>query len=85
MQTKSKEAPAPLIHMKSQNKKGYIPLPPVDDEIRRIITSNGYGENSCCSARTNCFLEKLSLSEAVMLVKRYVRSVVVVTWLSKYK
>ena len=54
----------------SQNKKGYIPLPLSDDDIRRIITSNGYGENHCCSARINCFLEKLTLSEAVMLVKR---------------
>lgn len=54
-----------------QKKMGYVPLPPSDDEIRRIVTSNGYGDNRCCSERTNCFLEKLSLSEAVKLVSRY--------------
>ena len=67
---KDQEALLSVNKKQSQNKKGYIPLPLSDDDIRRIITSNGYGENHCCSARINCFLEKLSLSEAVILVKR---------------
>ena len=61
-----------LSRTKSQvNKKGYVPLLPTDEEIRNIVTSNGYGENKCCR-RTNCFLEKLSIHQAVILVKRYV-------------
>lgn len=45
--------------------------PPVlsENDALRIVTSNGHGDNKCCK-RVNCFLQKLNIDQATVLVKR---------------
>ncbi len=52
--------------------KKVFPLPLLSDlEAKIIVTSNGYGENKCCKNGPNCFLNKLTIDQAVNVLKRY--------------